>query len=1815
MWATPYSNNGLTRPMNQKFGKPVSMPSQPAKKESPTASSPSMSGKETLSLATKGLGTPHQLGTPKSGGLSESKWATTTVSIRPPHAKPLKIPIAASTVKPPTETTPPRCKFSPLAAEFKPSSVKQDEPSATPPEDGPSNPAKAPSVVSMDTESCCSPEIVMPSAKASDELARISSTESNNTPNKDKSPSASGSANTDNTPISPADSSNNADKSSKTTERPMPVTTASPVRSIKNSTDGADPTESSSPTLKETSGNAQLKVNPPTSSLQKPQSVKTAESSMLKVEPNTEEAGKAPETKLGNTTKAQVKPEEPSISSPQKAGWVVPEKRQPRGQRVSPPSSQYKQGVKSVSPVKRQPGYLPPHERHLHSTPKVTTPPGTRVSASNTAVSQTKVSIKSEVEPTKKATNYVPPHERHLQQATKTTENLPPHLRAALQPIEAEVKKPVEEPKKTKKVWSTTLIIKTDDDGVVKEFIEVPRKEEKKKAKPSDSNTSSKTESTQSVANTKSHEGLTTKDEQNTTVAPKVQTRNEAKPFNAGEQKAAFKPEMKPVRVANYVPPHMRQLTAPTQTEAKKPSVTGENKGTIKSEVKSPPKAVNYVPPHMRHLTETSKTEEKKPSITIEDKATIKSDVKPVPKPTDYVAPHMRHLTAPIQSEAEKPSVTVEDKVTVKSDVKSEEPKPNNDVPPFELKKTSEEQKETEGKCQAEEVSQDVEKENCDIAIGEDGLAPAKPTVSETAPVQTAPEPKPEEAQAIDVVTQPITVTSKAQTTDLVKSPIECEAEEKSEVEPAAKTDSIALSSPNDEAPVKQTPSEVNVAKTTPSPEFKAAKPTKSADANIPPHLRGIVDTKSTRSSVSAAVEEPKKTQSEVSNEAKQDNAEPEVEITTEAKATPASELQIVASVQPVQQKLDPETGKVVPPHLWHTLKPASSPSVATEVVDKPTTINEDSAIELQQKQSTDDLPHSAASESAKLTETTTVAAEQKPEVNQSEHKATSDLIPLETHESPSSASAKVTNTTPNTEKEEPLLPPHIRYGMLYEKATPHPPKNTVDTTSKASNKVPTVKSSNSHTAPSPSIKAKSKTKPSITQSTAQKSNKKPTTSHPEVIAHATTPSDEKVEDKPETYVPPHIRYQAGYNPNAQPAQPCNGQVDSNTPKGESGQNGLQTSSTVKKAEADATCTGEEFTDDVVRQEMALVPYVAKSEPEFAICMYGSIGGSQKGDHFVAKQLSAQSKVDSMPKALDIALPAHVSNVPSLPQSSRDPPHAQDKQDGALVKSKKHEHTQQKTPSFYKPGAVWTDYDTGSIRHIADIHQIWTHPMLRQLPIRHVRCLPKTELVQELGRDRDFFRPVSCTMFNLDMSDCDSRASLVPYEAIMPDRFKPSHIDRCLPQMPLADVVAAGSIHDYRKKYGNGYPVPWIVHCDFYKQRKKDYGRLLHDHEMDLSTPGSTIFLVFWDDLRRFCDWADEVVDCALATPILVDKNDPNFLSGVKPVSGTADVCARIPPEVQWLPDLPPNFDEEEWDIEKEKRCRTELDTFREIERARRELVRYQTSASGMEYKVALATQALKEKSRQKEEARVSRQYQLSDPTKLKPHDPYGPPLEKDNPMDPEVDIFLRPARLDEMDQIAERYNEIALRSSDIPDNGYTPKEYFDNILAYCNTNKLPFIVACTQSSRQRNRRRKHMGPQVYREVIVGLAYVKPFRPEACFAGTVELFVIVDRYLRHKGIGQNLMDRILPALDRRYISHCATWFYPEDHDKSEFVDGGSQKVRKIVISVYHEDNDIGATKLAWKTRVLETFGFLPYANFYNIGAYDTGVNGETRGQP
>ena len=1803
MWAATPTYDGLTRPSKQKFGKPVGMPvSESGQKESLKVSASSIGGKENMPPTTKGPATPPQVRTPKPVGLGESRWARTTVPpVSSSHGKPPVTPIVTSTPTTPTEITPPRRKLSPLAAEFKPGFIKQDGPSANPPEETASNPGKAPSVVSVDTESRCSPEIVMPSAKASDELARISSTESGNTPNKDKSLSASGSANTDNTPISPVDSSKKADNSSKTDERPIPVTTASPAHAIKNSTKGTDTVESSSTALKETSGNAQSKAKPPTSSSQKaksiketsnnaqlkaspstsgspePQSTKTSDSSTLKVESKTQVV-KAPKTKLENATKATVKTEEPSISNPQKAGWVAPEKRLPRGTKVSPPPSKAKQTVKTVSPGKNQPGYVPPHERHLHSAPKVATPSGVQVAGKNTAVTQPKAAnptvtqakpvIKSQAESTKEAAKYIPPHERHLHQEPKTTDKLPPHLRAINEPTEAKVKKLVEEPKKGKTKWRTTLIVKTNEDGVVEEFKEVPREETKKPkasgsgtvstAKPSESKTGSKTESTQSVAITKSNESSPTKDAQKDTDVA-LKTRDEPK-LSSAEQKATVKSDAKPMhKAANYVPPHMRHLTSPIPIEAKKPTVIVEDKATVTSGVKSTAKSADYVPPHMRHLTAPTQTEAKKPSVTVEDKVAVKSEVNSA-KSANYVPPHLRDLSAPTQTEVKKPE---------------------------------EEQKKAEGKSQAEDVSHDVKKENDNVVEGYDTVAAqVKPTVAEQAPAQSEPKPKPEEAQVTDVVTQPIAVTSEVQTTDTVKAPSEREAEVKPEVEPVAKTDGIAPPSQKVETLVKATP----------SPEPKAEEPTKAAEVIITPHLTSVLDTKSTHSSVSAAVEEPKKTQSKVSSEAKKEDTAPRVE-------SPAQEVKIVN-----QQKVDPLTGKIVPPHLWHTLTPVSSPPAATKD---------------EQQESASELQHLVGSkqitppESISLTETTAVVLEQKPNANHSEHESTTpDLKPLETHKSISPASAKVVNTTSNTsdeepkEKEESLLPPHIRYGMLYKKSTTPTPTNTVDTTSKASDKAAAVEKSNKeHATPPPSAKAINKNKPSITESAVKKGSKQPTASLPKNVADSTASSDEKVKDSmPETYVPPHIRYQANYNPNAQPAQPCNGQVDSNTDKGESRQNGLQTPD-VKNAEADATCTGEELTDDSdARQEMALVPYVANAQPNFTVCMYGSIGGSQT-DNSVGQLLRVRSDVDAMPKALDAALPAHVQDGPAATQSHRPPPRSKEKEDGTLVKSNR-SSGHQKTPSYYQPGAVWMEYETGMIRTIADIHSIWTHPMLRQLPIRHVRCLPKTELVQEIGRDRELFIPPSCTMINLDMSDSSagSMVTILPHEAIMPDRFKPSHMDRCLPRIPLADIAAAGIIHDKEKTEGRGYPLPYKVRCDYFKQRKRHYGRRL-DETMDLLLPGTTISFLHIEDLGRFYLWATDLVDSALATPILVDKNDPNFLSGIKPVSGTADVCADIPTELHWLPTLPPNFDEEDWDTEKEKCCKAQLDTFREVSPRRRELVRYQTSATKMEQKVAEATQVMKEKKRQKEEARVSKLYQLSDPTKIRPHDPFGPPKEKDNPMDPEVDIFLRPARPNETDQIAERYNEIALRSSDIPDNGYTPKEYFDEILAYCNSQKLPFIVACSQSSRQRNRRRKHMGPQVYREVIVGLAYVKPFRPEANFAGTVELFVIVDRYIRRKGIGQNLMDRILPALDRKYISHCATWFYPEDHDKSEFVNGGSEKVRKIVLSVYHEDNDFGVSKLAWKSRVLETFGFLPYANFYNIGAYDTGVNGETRGQP
>ncbi|MCJ1394659.1 nucleolar DEAD-box protein required for synthesis of 60S ribosomal subunit [Xylographa bjoerkii] len=315
-------------------------------------------------------------------------------------------------------------------------------------------------------------------------------------------------------------------------------------------------------------------------------------------------------------------------------------------------------------------------------------------------------------------------------------------------------------------------------------------------------------------------------------------------------------------------------------------------------------------------------------------------------------------------------------------------------------------------------------------------------------------------------------------------------------------------------------------------------------------------------------------------------------------------------------------------------------------------------------------------------------------------------------------------------------------------------------------------------------------------------------------------------------------------------------------------------------------------------------------------------------------------------------------------------------------------------------------------------------------------------------------------------------------------------------------------------------------------------------------------------------DWVLDRVMEALNKPVKLDVANAGWLSGITPASGTPKqwqtfprdcVADHVPLEygpVDWsqVPTLPPN---DPYSQTVERRAQTSLSLAKKFCHDHKT-----EKILAMKDKLARRVEHAHWK-RQAEQSRLERA--------------------------PKANIYIRPAQLSDVPQIAHLYNHYVLNTVHAPELEITDDSEWEDRLRGAEDENLAFLVAVLKAAKKygpgaRGCRRgervgrggfarrggftRHENVQrdVTSETVVGFSYAEDHAGiHTMFQHTVELQLFVDPNHFMNGIGKTLMDRMMTSLDKGYMLEATTDFV--DDGKMCYEIGGAREVHKILVTV------------------------------------------------
>ncbi|KAI4224770.1 MAG: hypothetical protein L6R36_004428 [Xanthoria steineri] len=199
------------------------------------------------------------------------------------------------------------------------------------------------------------------------------------------------------------------------------------------------------------------------------------------------------------------------------------------------------------------------------------------------------------------------------------------------------------------------------------------------------------------------------------------------------------------------------------------------------------------------------------------------------------------------------------------------------------------------------------------------------------------------------------------------------------------------------------------------------------------------------------------------------------------------------------------------------------------------------------------------------------------------------------------------------------------------------------------------------------------------------------------------------------------------------------------------------------------------------------------------------------------------------------------------------------------------------------------------------------------------------------------------------------------------------------------------------------------------------------------------------------------------------------------------------------------------------------------------------------------------------------------------------------NPYAPKLNIFIRPAKPQDLHQICELHNYYVRSSAVTGERVELSEREWRTRFDTRQEDKFAFLVAILVRHSKMDRRQSRT------EKVVGFTYTEDFAGERTMWGyTCELQLFVHHKYLRQGIGKNLVDCILRSVDPTYHSRNAVQFaFPPD-DTYRYEGGGERVITNIVFPLpYTVAEDRHAQWLGeWLGR---EFGFVLQGLLVGIG--------------
>ena len=344
------------------------------------------------------------------------------------------------------------------------------------------------------------------------------------------------------------------------------------------------------------------------------------------------------------------------------------------------------------------------------------------------------------------------------------------------------------------------------------------------------------------------------------------------------------------------------------------------------------------------------------------------------------------------------------------------------------------------------------------------------------------------------------------------------------------------------------------------------------------------------------------------------------------------------------------------------------------------------------------------------------------------------------------------------------------------------------------------------------------------------------------------------------------------------------------------------------------------------------------------------------------------------------------------------------------------------------------------------------------------------------------------------------------------------------------------------------------------------------------------------EQLKMIARWLSAGVETALYQPYELDITTDGFKSGTLPSSGLREPYTLTPPDSLLLFD-PPHFGSLDWSLIPTIPVVKEVTIF--VPENANAVVRIATTHKA---------KVKQDYAAEKKEDRRSKQKQARNDFKYHRN---RQQLEN-NPFVPKANIYIRPAQICDIPQITELFNHYVENTIDAIECKPIEEHVMAARFNVAERENKAFLVAILKppegakppnaqanasrgyrGQRRRQARRHDTVDAITCETVVGFSCLERFSLwESAFHNTSELYLYVHHKYLRMGIGMNLMDRMMPSVDRFRHTHSGTDFIPPDRAAQRSYEmGGLAGIKKLVVSVFYRTGE--EDDFRWKKRWLE----------------------------